>query len=364
MKNTNWIIFKSNHHKPESETAYNKLSQKNKDKLNEWLNEKSILSKSEKRAGNRKRAIIKLLTFVNKDYDKITYEDYVAVASAISKANIGYNQKNGDREHITRFLKENIGEWENKFKGLKLLKLEKQTDDKKISHNELITELELDKLMKSTTDMKEISLIAVLFESASRPEELLKLKWNDVNFKDGLIYLYSAKTGKKRAVPVDSSIKHLKRLKEETDGREENLVFPSVSGKVMTIAGLNFMLHRLGEKAGIKRRIWAYLFRHTRLSCLITKLSPKVYEEVSGHSLEMGMKTYAHLSQDAVIKEMREKVFEIKELSPDRKNELLERIKILEKVLIEEMMSKPEVDKKKMSSAAVKFMADMISVKS
>ena len=59
-------------------------------------------------------------------------------------------------------------------------------------------------------------------------------------------------------------------------------------------------------------------------------LSPKVYEQISGHSLEMGMKTYAHLSQDAIIKEMKEKVFEVKEIKEETNAEYEKRIKILE----------------------------------
>ena len=326
-----WIVFKTNLKKPESKIAFNKLSKKNQEIIKQWCFEKSIISKSEKRQANRERAIIKFLSVLKKDYDKMTYEDYVNISSAISKSKTGIKQSNGDRNFITRFIKDNYENWDKRFKELELLKLEIEGEDKKLKPEDLLTDLEIDKMMKATSDMKTKCLVGVLSVSASRPEELVKLKWNDVDFKNNIIYLYSVKTKKKRYISIDSIVNHLKRLKEETGANDDDLIFPSVSNKQLTIAGLNFKIQELAKKVGIKKRVWAYLFRHTRLSFLITKLSSKVYEEVSGHSLQMGMKTYAHLSKDIILKEMKEKVFDIEDLTEDEKKAFEKRIISLEK---------------------------------
>ena len=45
-----WAIFKTNHMYPESERFYDKLSQNNNKILDRWLYDKSIKSKSTKRA--------------------------------------------------------------------------------------------------------------------------------------------------------------------------------------------------------------------------------------------------------------------------------------------------------------------------
>ena len=337
-----WTIFKSNHKNPESEIAYNKLSARNKDKLGSWMVEKAVTCKSVKRTGNRRRAIIKFLGLIKKDYDKYSYQDYVDVATALSNSKCGIKARNSDRYFVKSFMKDTSTNWEEKnkkdwnktFKDLKLLKAEQEGEANKITHDDLISELELDKLIKATSDLKKKTLIIVLYESAARPEELLKLRWHDIEFDSKLIHLFSGKTKKKRVVPIDTSIEQLKRLKDEVEAsNDDDLVFPSASGEIMTNSGLNYMLQELGRKAGIQRKLHCYIFRHTRLSTLITKLSGKVYEEVAGHSLSMGMKTYAHLSQDAIIKEMREKVFNVKELNEGEISRLIELEGKMEKLL-------------------------------
>jgi integrase len=323
-----WIVFKTNG----SKEAYENLSSKNKEKLEEWLRERSIHSKSAKREDNRKRVILKLLKFLNKDWDKMTYEDYVNIALAISKSKLSTNAKNDEKSFIKRFLKDCFDDWKSKFKDLELLKSETVTEDHKIRPSDLLTEIEIEKLIQSTSDMKKASLIAVLHATAGRPEEIVKLKYSDCDFPRKQIYLYSGKTKRRRAVYIGDTISFLVRLKKETNSNDADLIFPSVNGGIITISGLNYILKTLGEKAGIKKKINAYLFRHTRLSYLITKLSPKVYEEVSGHSLQMGMKTYAHLSQDKIIKEMKEKVFEAEEIPEDEREKLENEIKKLKEM--------------------------------
>ncbi len=57
---------------------------------------------------------------------------------------------------------------------------------------------------------------------------------------------------------------------------------------------------------------------------MITKLSPKVYEMYSGHSLETGMKIYAHLDTTNIKNELWEKVYNIEVLTKVEKQEIKE----------------------------------------
>ena len=298
------------------EKVFDSFSKKNKEAIKNFAKIHSINSKSKKRQLSLRRALIRFFDFIEKDFNELNYENYVSVAVAISNSKLGVYTRNTERDFIKRFLKENFDDWRSRFKDFKLLKSQTKPDNEKLTSKDLITLEEVEKQIKATDNMRHKALISVLYESGSRPDELIKLRWSDVDFSKKMIYLYSGKTQKSRNVPLKNSIAHLQRLKNETEAKDDNLIFP------ITNAGLNSIIKSVSEKARIKKNIYPYIYRHSRLSFLITELSPKVYEEVSGHSLTMGMKTYAHLSTDKILKEMNEKVFGIEELTPKEQEEI------------------------------------------
>ena len=303
-----------------------KLKPSDKKILKDFLLFCSINSSGKKRAENYKRVMLQFKDFLEKDLGKVNNKDFLHFAETIKRSKRTINGKNDVRDIIKKF-----GYWiedkqEIKFSNLKLIKFEKTQGSNKIkSPNDLITELEFDKLIRATSNLMHKTLICLLWESAGRPEEVLKLRWNDIDFIKKNVKLHSAKTGRFRIVPLDLTINHLKRLREEVNFDNEDYIFTSQKrNKLLQNASFNFILKRLSEKAGIKKYISGYTFRHTRLTSLIKTLSPKSYEMISGHSLQMGMKTYAHLNVDDLTKEMEEKIFGVEELSKDEKSELAE----------------------------------------
>ncbi len=305
-----------------------KLKPSDKKIISDFLLYCSINSSGKKRADNTRRVMLQFCDFLEKELTKITDKDFLHFAETIKRANRTAHGRNDVREVVKRF-----GFWfeenkEKKFPSIKLIKFEKLHGSNKIkSPNDLITELEFDKLLKSTSNLMHKTLICLLWESGGRPEEVLKLRWNDIDFNKNNIKLHSSKTGRIRIVPVDLTINHLKRLKEEVNFEDGDYIFTSQKQKKpLQNASFNFILKSLAEKAGIKKYISGYTFRHTRLTSLIKTLSPKSYEMFSGHSLDMGMKTYAHLSVDDLTDEMKNKIFGIKEID-ETEREQFEKMK-------------------------------------
>lgn len=331
-----WPIYKSFSHSKnklsQSEEVLKRIDPKSLKLINAFCEECEIHSKGVKRADSRRRTLIQLYDFLEKPLDKISYEDYVSISKAISNTNLEVSSKNALKEHTKRFLKYHYEDSEKRFKKLDLLKLNKT--EPKLRPQDLLTEKDLDILLRASQNIKIKALISLLYESAGRPEEILKLKWNDIDFQNKTISFFSGKTKERRNVPLSFSLDHLKKLKEESSFNSDNdYIFPGKRGEHLTNSALVMFLKRLNERAGLKKELWPYLFRHSRLSFLITRLSPKIYENTSGHSLEMGMKTYAHLSTDQAKKEFNENVFQIKELSSnerDELNKLKERMKNIE----------------------------------
>lgn len=169
------------------------------------------------------------------------------------------------------------------------------------------------------------ALIILMFESAGRSEEILKLKWSDLHLERGEVKLHSAKTGRVRVNPIKESLIHLKRYKQEfpfPDVMSMDYVFPSPINRkrCLTIGALDLYFNKLGKKA-LNKPLFPYLLRHTRATQLQKVLPPKIYEKFMDHSIAMA-KRYSHLNKDDVREVMLEKIYHIEELTEEDKEEM------------------------------------------
>jgi integrase len=178
-------------------------------------------------------------------------------------------------------------------------------------------------------------------ESACRPEELLKLKWRAININSKEIKLHSSKTGKDRIIPINESFQHLERYRKEcfyTPPRNEDYVFqsPYNHNNHLNMQALREFLLKIERKIKFKKHLYPYLWRHTILSRMIKTLSPKAYEMFAGHSLETGMRIYAHLDTDDLKNELWDKVYQVHEFSNQDNEKIMQledQIKRLEKII-------------------------------
>ena len=174
-----------------------RLNSSDKKILKDFLLFCSINSSGKKRAENYKRVMLQFKDFLEKELSKVNNKDFLHFAETIKRSERTTNGKNDVRDVIKKF-----GYWigdqkEIKFSNLKLIKFEKTQGSNKIkSPNDLITELEFDKLIRSTSNLMHKTLICLLWESAGRPEEVLKLRWNDIDFIKNNVKLHSSKTGR------------------------------------------------------------------------------------------------------------------------------------------------------------------------
>lgn len=231
--------------------------------------------------------------------------------------------KNDCIKVLKRFLKWKYTDWNKRFEELKDLK-QSGNDFRKLDKMDLLSLDEMRILVNSTSDLKYKTILLILQETACRPEEILKTTWKEIDMNKGEIKLHSNKTGHTRFIPVKNSIEHLKRYREECFPET-----PKISDKVFGISNqaLNLFLKNLAKKTNFQKNLYPYLWRHSVLSQMIKKLSPKVYEMYAGHSLEMGMKIYAHLDTEDLREELNEKIYNIQKLTVEEK----ERVRNLEK---------------------------------
>lgn len=272
------------------------------------------------------------LDIINRFYkgktDKLKLEDIHKFLSWVNKSNYAKSTRNDIIKIFKRFLKWKYKDWNTRFNELKDAKLN-GNDGRQLGKEDLLTLDEMNLIVNSTDSMKYKTLLLLFQETACRPEEVLKnLRWKDVNFDKCEVKLYSNKTGKTRFIPIKNSEGHLRRYRVEcfpTPPRADDLVFGLSSQAVSDYLG------KIEKKIGFTKHLYLYLWRHSVLTKMIKKLSPKLYEQFSGHSLETGMKIYAHMDTEDLRKELNEKIYHIEELTPEEKEEVMKVKKELEK---------------------------------
>lgn len=272
-----------------------------------------------------KNKIVVFTDTIQKDLDKLVLEDIRDFLVVLNKSNRAIATKNDIKKIVKRFLKWKYPNWSLKFKELGDIKINSKLADRHLTKQDLLTPEEMKIIINATDSLRYKTILLMLQETACRPEELCKITWGDIDFNNPEIKLHSSKTGETRTIPLNESIKHLVRYREECFSeipRKTDFIFPNQNNKHITTQALSEYLLKIERKLDFKKHLYPYLWRHSILSCMIKKLSPKVYEMYAGHSLETGMKTYAHLDNDDLKKELFSKVYDIKELTKNEKNEL------------------------------------------
>ena len=317
-----------------------KITEKDSKILNDFLEYISI-SAGEKKIGMAKRQMLQFYDVTGVSYDRITLGILRKFLTLLNRSDKAIETQNDIKKTIKRFLKWYYRDWSQRFDELKDIKTRDGTNHQRLNASTILTADELLMIVNSIDSLKYKALILLMFESAGRPEEILKLRWKDINFDKKEVTLYSSKTKKTRVNPINESIEHLRRYREECFypiARSEDYVFPSPVDKNKHLVGatLNECFRKIEKTLKLKKHIFPYLLRHTRLTNVHKKLSPKAYEKFAGHSIEIGTKIYAHLDNDDVREEMLEKVYHVENITikdSNRVKELENRLKKLESTI-------------------------------
>ena len=159
-----------------------------------------------------------------------------------------------------------------------------------------------DLLANSRGTMHDLILLAL--NTGLRFGELIAVSWENINFNSQILTVSSAisrgklgspKNNKARNIPLNrAAIEMLKRRKTTSD--KNNLVFPNSIGKYLIQEGCRKLLHKLCQKAGLRKIGW-HTLRHTFASHLAENGVPmRSIQELLGHSDTSTTMRYAHLS--------------------------------------------------------------------
>lgn len=130
---------------------------------------------------------------------------------------------------------------------------------------EHLTEAEVEKLIKAASKCgrhpyRDSTLILVAFTHGFRPREIANLKWSQVDLDAGLLHVSRLKNGIATTHPLRGrEIRALRKLKRDYGGR---FVFVTERGGPITVAGIQMVVRRAGEKAGFDFPVHPHMLRH------------------------------------------------------------------------------------------------------
>jgi len=153
--------------------------------------------------------------------------------------------------------------------------------------------------------------VILAMSTGMRKAELMGLKWQDVNLKDGFLILHKTKNGTRRRVPLSGLGLALLREHNKIRRLDTPLLFPSERNPQQPIDLRSAFQYAMG-RAEVNEFHWHDL-RHCTASYLaMNGASLAEIAEVLGHKTLSMVKRYAHLSDghvSNVVASMNAKIF-------------------------------------------------------
>jgi len=202
----------------------------------------------------------------------------------------------------------------------------KPQEKPKVKASEILTEEEIDKLIKAAEHPRDKAFISMLYELGARISEIGNLKIKDITRDEyGYLVDLSGKTGHRtpRIIESDPYLTTWLNTHPNREDRESPLWIITAGknkGKKMNYGSFRALIKRLTRKAGIKKRIYPHLFRHTRVTHLLLKkqineAQAKIYFGWTPSSKMLA--EYAHL----VSRDVNDVMLQIHGIKTDKKEE-------------------------------------------
>jgi len=157
---------------------------------------------------------------------------------------------------------------------------------RKIIPEELLTAEEANDIIAAAEHPRDKAYAAVTDESGARPEEILSAKIRQVQFDQyGAVFIVNGKVGYRRIRLIKSAPLLARWLDTHPNRNDPNAplwvnVGSTRHGGAFDYNAARKVLRELGRKAGVRKRIYPYLFRHstaTRLANLLAEAQMCLY---------------------------------------------------------------------------------------
>ncbi|MGP8086313.1 MAG: tyrosine-type recombinase/integrase [Methanoregula sp.] len=171
-------------------------------------------------------------------------------------------------------------------------------------------------MIRGCQNSRDRAIIATLYESGVRIQELATLSWSQLTFDEyGVIINIDARTGKKTCKPryirLVMAREYLSTWHDDYPFLPEGkaLVFLTSRGRPLQYCGVAKQIREIAERVNIQKNVTPHLFRHSRITHLLQQgYSIQTIKLMMWGSLSSNMiSVYAHLSNRDVDAEVLER---------------------------------------------------------
>lgn len=188
---------------------------------------------------------------------------------------------------------------------------------KKRPHIEVLSSDEIERILstklacqkwgkKSLRPLEETYLSMTMFfaYTGCRYSEAAELQVKYANLGKESVTFIDTKNGENRTVFISDPL--LSRLKDEINGKDsEEIVFSSLSNKIIVRQNYSKWLKRLAQKAGIEKEVHPHLFRHSFITTMLENgVTLSKVKSIVGHRDIKSTDYYTHLADDSLRKAM------------------------------------------------------------
>ena len=159
---------------------------------------------------------------------------------------------------------------------------------------------EISKMFETTLNLKHRLVLMYLYYTGIRLNEIINLKWEDMDFQRNIIHLKTTKGDKERIIFLHDK---LKKIIEYFNLKKEGFILLSNFGKKYNKRTIQMIVRNTAKKADIAKKITPHTLRHSFATHLLEAGADiRHIQKLLGHASLQTTQIYTHVANKDIRK--------------------------------------------------------------